>query len=60
MAFKLGNVVPFKSITETLRVCKQIRIFPIVNLDAEKTDLTTDVIRYFSQKYSAKIVDTFY
>lgn len=60
MYTSLGYDFHIKSITEMLRVCRQIRIFPIVNLDAEKTDLTADVIKYFSEKYSAKIIDTSY
>lgn len=60
MYTSLGYDFHIKSIIEMLRVCKQIRIFPIVNLDAEKTDLITNVIKYFNEKYSAEIVDTSY
>lgn len=60
MYTSLGYDFHIRSITEMLRVCKQIRIFPIVNLDAEKTDLTENVIKYFSEKYSTKIIDTSY
>ena len=35
----LGYDFHIKAMTEMLRVCKEIRIFPIVDLDANKTDL---------------------
>lgn len=60
MYTSLGYDFHIKAITEMLRVCKQIRIFPIVNLDAENTVLTADVIKYFSQKYDVRIADTSY
>ncbi len=60
MYTSLGYDFHIKSITEMLRVCRQIRIFPIVNLDAEKTELTTDVINYFNKEYSVRIADTSY
>lgn len=43
---------------DNLRVCKEIRIFPIVDLDANKTDLIKDVIDYFQKDYDATIVTT--
>ena len=43
-----------------LRVCKEIRIFPIVNLDANKTDMISDVIHYFSSGYHVEIRETQY
>lgn len=60
MYTSLGYDFHIRSITEMLRVCRQIRIFPIVDLDAEKTDLTTNVINYFSKEYSVRIADTSY
>ncbi len=60
MYTSLGYDFHIRSITEMLRVCRQIRIFPIVDLDAKKTDLTTDVINYFSKEYSISITDTSY
>lgn len=43
-----------------LRVCKEIRIFPIVDLDANKTELISSVIGYFKQKNNIEIVSTEY
>lgn len=56
----LGYDFHIQSITEMLRVCKEIRIFPIVDLDANKTDLIKDVIDYFQKEYHALIVTTDY
>lgn len=58
MAFQLNNVV--RSITEMLRVCKEVRIFPIVDLDANETDLVKDVIQYFKKSRNVEIVATDY
>lgn len=46
--------------TEMLRVCKEIRIFPMADLDANKTGLIQNVIDYFRKDYQVKIVKTEY
>ena len=56
----MGYDFHIQSITEMLRVCKEVRIFPIVDLDANKTDLIKDVIDYFQKDYDAMIVTTEY
>lgn len=56
----LGYDFHIQSVTEMLRVCKEIRIFPIVDLDANKTDLIKDVIDYFQKDYNTSIVTTDY
>ena len=56
----LGYDFHIRSITEMLRVCKEIRIFPIVDLDANKTDLIKNVINYFKRDYNVEIVATDY
>ena len=38
----LGFDFHVKAMTEMLRICKEIRIFPIVDLDANKTDLISN------------------
>ena len=43
-----------------LRVCKEVRIFPIVDLDANKSELITEVIDYFKKYYDPKIKKTKY
>ena len=52
---KLGIDFHIKSITEMLRLCKEIRIFPILNLNAEKSEMLNDVIEHFENKYLVKI-----
>ena len=46
--------------TEMLRVCKEIRIFPIVDLDANKTEIASKVIEYFKKSYNVEIRRTKY
>lgn len=60
MYTKLGYDFHIASMTEMLRVCKEIRIFPIVDLDANKTGLIQNVIDYFRKDYQVKIVKTEY
>lgn len=56
----LGYDFHIASMMEMLRVCKEIRVFPIVDLDANKTDLITAVIDYFKKDYKIEIVKTEY
>lgn len=56
----LGFDFHVKAMTEMLRICKEIRIFPIVDLDANKTDLISNVIDYFKQRYDVEIRQTQY
>lgn len=56
----LGYDFHIQSITEMLRVCKEVRIFPVVDLDAQKTDLIADVIAYLKQRYWVEIWKTEY
>lgn len=60
MYTSLGYDFHIQSITEMLRICKEVRIFPIVDLDANRTDLIKDVIDYFSKNYNTSIVKTDY
>ena len=60
MYTSLGYDFHIAAMTEMLRVCKEVRIFPIVNLDAEKTTLTEKVTDYFKKDYKVKIVKTEY
>lgn len=56
----LGFDFHIQAMTEMLRICKEIRIFPIVDLDANKTDLISNVIDYFKQRYDVEIRKTQY
>lgn len=60
MYTSLGYDFHIKAMTEMLRVCREIRIFPIVDLDANKTELIGSVIAYFRENYLVEIVDTDY
>lgn len=60
MYTRLGYDFHIQSITEMLRVCREIRIFPIVDLDAQKTELIEKVIAYFRKCYSVEIRKTEY
>lgn len=56
----LGYDFHIAAMTEMLRVCKEIRIFPIVDLDAKKTVLTSKVIAHFSVDFRVELVKTEY
>lgn len=56
----LGYDFHIQAITEMLRICKEIRIFPIVDLDANKTDLIYNIINYFKKLYDVEIKETQY
>jgi hypothetical protein len=56
----LGYDFHIQAMTEMLRVCKEIRIFPIVDLDANKTDLISNIIEYFKKSYAIEIKETQY
>lgn len=60
MYTSLGYDFHIASMTEMLRVCKEIRIFPIVDLDANKTEMIKSVIEYFQKDYEVEIVTTEY
>lgn len=60
MYTSLGYDFHIAAMTEMLRVCKEIRIFPIVDLDANKTDLIKNVMDYFRRDYNVEIVKTEY
>ncbi len=60
MYTRLGYDFHIAAITEMLRICREIRIFPIVDLDANKTDLINRVIDFFSRSFRVEIVKTDY
>lgn len=60
MYTQLGYDFHIMSMEEMLRVCKEIRVFPIVDLDAVKTDLSENVINYFRKNFKVEIVKTDY
>ena len=52
---KLGLDFHIKSISEMLRLCKEVRIFPLLNLNAEKSEVLDDIIEYFNNEYEIVI-----
>lgn len=60
MYTSLGYDFHIKAMTEMLRVCKEIRIFPVVDLDAIQTDLISSVIDYFKKRYFVELIETDY
>ena len=60
MYTSLGYDFHINSISEMMRVCEEVRIFPIVDLDAEQSVLTDNVIKYFKKIYNVEILKTEY
>lgn len=56
----LGYDFHIKAINEMIRVCKEVRIFPICDLDAKDSELIDSVIDYCKNKYSVEIKNTEY
>lgn len=56
----LGYDFHIQAMTEMLRVCKEIRVFPLVDLDADQTDLMERVIHYFKRNYDVEVRKTQY
>lgn len=52
---QLGLEFHIPSINEMLRIAKEIRIFPLLNLDAKKSELVDALIAYFQTDYIVKI-----
>lgn len=52
---QLGLDFHIQSINEMLRICQEIRIFPIVDLKSEKSDVLEGVLDFFSSKYHIEI-----
>lgn len=57
---QLGLEFHIKAIDEMLRICKEIRIFPILDLDAEQSSLLQPIIDHYKKDYDVKIEQTDY
>lgn len=51
----LGIEFHINSITEMLRICKEVRIFPLLNLNSEKSNVLDDIISFFESNYTISI-----
>jgi len=56
----LGIDFHLKSITEMLRLCREIRIFPLLNLNVQKSEVLDDILSYFKSDYELSIVKVDY
>ncbi|MBP1562857.1 MAG: hypothetical protein J6C38_03990 [Oscillospiraceae bacterium] len=56
----MGYDFHIRAMTEMLLVCREIRIFPIVDLDAKQTSMVSDVVNYFKQNHAVEIRKTQY
>jgi hypothetical protein len=52
---QLGLEFHIESVKEMLRVACEIRIFPLLNLDAKKSEVLDGLIEYFNSDYSVSI-----
>lgn len=57
---QLGYDFHIKAINEMMRVCKEVRIFPVVDLDASHTDMISNVICELKKTYNAELKETNY
>ena len=60
MYTQLGYDFHIKAINEMMRVCKEVRIFPVVDLDASQTDMISNVICELKKKYTVEMKETNY
>ncbi len=51
----LGLDFHIKSISEMLRICKEVRIFPLLNLNAEKSEVLEGIIEGFGNEFTVSI-----
>lgn len=57
---QLGLDFHIKSIDEILRICKEVRIFPILDLDAKESSLLQPIMSYYNKNYNVRIEQTDY
>ena len=51
----LGLDFHIKSINEMLRICKEIRIFPLLNLNADRTEMIDGIFEYYNSDFELNI-----
>ncbi|WP_428228755.1 hypothetical protein [Flavobacterium sp.] len=57
---QLGLDFHIQSISEMLRICKEIRIFPLLNLNAVKSEILEDIINHFNSDFIVTIESSDY
>lgn len=60
MYTELGYDFHISAIDEMLRVCKEIRIFPLCDLNSDSSDMIDNVINHYSENYKVEIKETTY
>ncbi len=60
MYTQLGYDLHIASIDEMLRVCREVRIFPLVDLNSDESEMIGDVIDHYSGSYEVSILKTDY
>ena len=60
MYTSLGYDFHIRAISEMLRVCRQVRIFPLCDLDSNDSEMIQKVIAHFSQSCDTQIKQTGY
>lgn len=57
---QLGLDFHLATLTEMLRLCKQVRVFPILNLNAEQSELLADLMKHLGSAFTIEIVKVDY
>jgi hypothetical protein len=57
---QLGLDFHIQSISEMLRICKEIRIFPVLNLNSTKSEVLEDIITHFNSDFEVSIESSDY
>lgn len=52
---KLGLDFHLHSIAEMMRICKEIRIFPLLDLNAKESEVLSGILAYFNEQYQVSI-----
>jgi hypothetical protein len=52
---QLGLEFHIESITEMLRLCKEVRIFPLLNLNVEKSKVLDGIMEFFGENFEVRI-----
>jgi hypothetical protein len=51
----LGLDFHLQSITEMMRICREVRIFPLLDLNAQESAVLKGVVNFFEQQYEVRV-----
>lgn len=57
---QLGLDFHINAVDEMLRICKEVRIFPLLNLDAKKPAFLHELIKHYDQNYKVSVQKVHY